>query len=81
MKNFFDYMKTHPMTCFIEGIIGIALFGIICAIIGFHGTTEFNLWWFLLFECPLYVFIIWTFVWIFKMVKNIFEMEENKNNK
>lgn len=79
MRDFLDYIKDHPMTCIIEVIIGVAIFGIICAIIGFHGTTEFSLGWFLMFECPLYAFVIWVFVWIFRMVKKIFEMEEKNN--
>ena len=53
------------MTNFLEngGMIAIfivAIFGIILAIIGHYGTVEFNWKWFVFFELPLYIFVVWA---------------------
>ena len=54
----------------------LAVLGIGCAIVGFHGTTEFNWKWFAFFEIPLYVFCGWALWKAFKMYKDF--MDSNK---
>lgn len=41
-------------------LFGVALFGITLAIIGHYGLLGFNIWWFLFFELPLYIFCGWA---------------------
>ena len=60
-------------------IFGIGLIGIIFAIIGFHGQNEFNWWWFIFFEVPLYVFCCWALCAAIKIYKKT--LDNNKNNK
>lgn len=38
----------------------IAVVAIVFAIIGFHGQHKFNIWWFIFFELPLYIFCGWA---------------------
>jgi len=41
-------------------VIGVAVLGIICAIVGHYGQMGFHLGWFLWFELPLYMFLLWA---------------------
>jgi len=38
----------------------IAVVAIVFATIGFHGQHKFNIWWFIFFELPLYIFCGWA---------------------
>ena len=59
-----------------NAIFVLALFGIACEIIGFHGSTEFNWKWFVFFEVPLYSFCGWALWKAFKMYRDF--MDNNK---
>lgn len=41
-------------------VIGIAVFGIVCTVMGHYLGTGFHLGWFLGFELPLYLFLLWA---------------------
>lgn len=41
-------------------MMGIAIVGIVCDVIGHYGQMGFNLTWFLFFELPLYLFLLWA---------------------
>jgi hypothetical protein len=59
-KNF--YRKFTEFLNFGGGyaLFVLALVAIAFAIIGFHGQHGFNVWWFVFFEMPLYVFCGWA---------------------
>ena len=51
-------------------LIGIAVIGIVCSIIEHYGTMGFDLRWFLGFELPLYLFLLWAIFKIIGIFKN-----------
>ena len=50
-------------------IFGLGIIAIIFAIIGHYATVGFNIWAFLFFELPLYIFCCWALYKAFKMYK------------
>ena len=52
-------------------VFALAIVGIILAVVGHYGTCGFNIWWFLLFELPLYIFCGWAIYKVVQIFKNI----------
>lgn len=66
---------------FLYSVFMIAGLGILCAIIGHYGTVGFNWKWFVFFDLPLYLFLIWTIVkGVIPMTKQVIEILERKEN-
>jgi hypothetical protein len=51
-------------------VIGIAVFGIVCAVMGYYLGTRFHIGWFLGFELPLYLFLLWAVCSVWRMYRN-----------
>lgn len=58
-----EFIKKHQKLIFLAVVEGIALFGIICGFIGLTISTfasEDSIWWFLFFDLPLVLFVLWV---------------------
>lgn len=53
-------MRKHPKLIFLGVVQGVALIGIICAIVAHYMSHPFSWTWFLCLDCPLYAFVIWV---------------------
>lgn len=60
-------------------LFAIALFGIALAIIAHYGMLGFNIWWFIFFELPLYIFCTWALWKAYLIYKQTLkDIDENK---
>lgn len=71
----FKFIKEHPYVIVLGALQGVAIFGILCAIIAYYMASPFSWTWFLFLDCPLYVFVIWVWCkaiipWSFSIIDN-----------
>ena len=64
-------LSRHNNKGFIEVILFLGLFGIICAITAFYMANGFDLYLNLFCLFPFYAFILWVFWKIYPMIKRI----------
>jgi len=58
-------------------VIGVAGFGIVCAVVGHYGQMGFHLGWFLGFELPLYLFLLWAVYRVWRMYHKYKKQKED----
>lgn len=67
----FINLSKHDTKGFVEVILFLGLFGIICAITAFYMANGFDLYLNLFCLFPFYAFILWVFWKIYPMIKRI----------
>ena len=64
-------LSKHKTKCFLQSVLFLGLFGIICAITAFYMANGFDLYLNLFCLFPFYAFILWVFWKIYPMIKRI----------
>ena len=64
-------LSKHDTKGFVEVILFLGLFGIICSIIAFYMANGFDLYLNLFFLFPFYAFILWVICKVYPIIKRI----------
>ena len=67
----FINLSKHNTIGFLEAVLFLGLFGIICAITAFYMANGFNLYLHLFCLFPFYAFILWVICKIYPIIKRI----------
>ena len=64
-------LSKHKTKCFLQVVLFLGLFGIICAIAAFYMKYGFDLYLNLFFLFPCYAFILWIMWKFYPIVKHV----------
>jgi hypothetical protein len=78
MKKFYEFLTKNFKNFTMPFIFILGGFGIGCAVVGHYLQFGFRPVWFFCFDVPLYLFCIWVFWQIGKLVKVILENEKRE---
>lgn len=67
----FISLSKHKTKCFLQSVLFLGLFGIICAIAAFYMKHGFDLYLNLFFLFPFYAFILWVIWKVYPIVKYV----------
>ena len=64
-------LSKHNTKCFLQVVLFLGLFGIICAITAFYMANGFDLYLNLFCLFPFYAFILWVICKVYPIIKHI----------
>lgn len=66
-------LSKHNTKCFLQVVLFLGLFNIICSIAAFYMKHGFDLYLNLFFLFPFYAFILWVICKVYPIIKRIFK--------